>query len=618
MKRKTIVLLFCGLISILNAQERPNILWIVTEDNSKHFLKLYDDNGAQMPTIEKLAKNGIVFNNAFSQAPVCSVARSTIISGCYAPRVGAQYHRRMEFAPMPEGLEMFPYYLRKAGYYTSNNSKEDYNFIKSDQVWDESSRQASYQKREANQPFFHVQNFGITHEGQLHFSKEKMESTTTNADPEKMEPFPYHPNTDVYKYTYAWYQDLHQKADAAIAKFLDQLEADGLMESTIIFYYGDHGGVLPRSKGYIYESGLHVPLVVYVPEKWKHLMPVEKGSRVNGFVRFIDLGPTVLNLADVDIPKQMDGSAFLGKGINKEMLESRNTVFSYADRFDEKYDLVRAIRKGKYKYMRNYQPFNFDGLFNFYRYKMLAYREWEDLFKAGELTPLQKQFFQARPAEALYDLEADPHEVQNLAEDPTHQEILLELRTALQKKVKALPDLSFFPEPYFLEKGLSNPVAFGQNNREAIAALIDISDLSLLPFKKARKGIKKALKSSDPWKRYWGLIACTSFGKVAAPFYKQAQKLSQKDPEKLVRVRAAEFLGLTGQVQPQSILIEALKACKTQTEANLILNSVALLKDSGFQYSFEIDRSIFPAEWIEKPGDLVNRRMDYIEGINLP
>ena len=197
----------------------PNIVWLVSEDNSKHYLQLYDKNGASMPNVEALAKNGIVFNNAFSNAPVCSVARSTIITGCYAPRVGAQYHRNMQFAPLPEGLKMFPEYLREAGYYTTNNAKEDYNFKTPEGVWDESGNEASYQKRDPGQPFFHVQNFHTTHEGQLHFSKVEMANSPTNSQNTREGLFPYHPDTPTFRYTNAFYRDLHQKVDVENRKF---------------------------------------------------------------------------------------------------------------------------------------------------------------------------------------------------------------------------------------------------------------------------------------------------------------------------------------------------------------------------------------------------------------
>jgi len=592
--------------------EKPNIVWLVSEDNSKHFLKLYDEGGASMPNIEALAEKGIVFNNAFSNAPVCSVARSTIISGCYAPRVGAQYHRRMELALMPDGLKMFPEYLREVGYYTTNNAKEDYNLIQSDNVWDESSGKASYKNRKVGQPFFHVQNFGTTHEGQLHFSKVEMDSTPTTTSTEDVAVFPYHPDTPTYRYTNAYYRDLHQKVDTQIGDFIKQLEEGGLMENTIVFYYGDHGGVLPRSKGYIYESGLHVPMVVYVPEKWKYLAPIEMGSRSDAFVQFIDLAPTVLNLAGVDIPEQIDGQAFLGNVVTKQKLNKRNTTFGYADRFDEKYDLVRSLRKGKYKYMRNYQPFNVDALFNFYRYKMLAYKEWEQLYKNEKLNKEQEQFFNARSPEALYDIEKDPHELHNLAADPSYESTLKELRSDLQDQVKSMPDLSFYPESYFLKAGLSNPVAFGQQNKAEIAELVDIADQSLKTFDEVKDEIEKALTSDNPWKRYWGLMVCSSFGKDAYPFFKMAVQMSKEDKENLVRLRAFEFLKLNVQNVPLDLILEIVENSKSETETNLILNSLALLKTVQPDFKINIPKTMFPEEWVDKEGDLVNRRIDFI------
>lgn len=596
------------------AQDRPNIVWVVSEDNSVHYMNLYTPGGAVMPTIERLAEQGLVFNHAFSNAPVCSVARSTIISGCYAPRVGAQYHRRSEFVPLPEGLKMFPQYLREAGYYTTNNSKEDYNFIKGPEVWDESSNKASYRNRKAGQPFFHVQNFGRTHEGQLHFSEEEMKANKTIHDPATVPLFPYFPDTPTFRYTHAKYLDHHQEVDAQIGAFLKQLEEDGLMEETIIFYYGDHGGVLPRGKGYIYESGLHVPMVVYIPEKWRHLFPAGRGSRIDGFVQFIDLAPTVLNLAGLPAPGQMDGKPFLGNGVTLAKLNQRNTTFSYADRFDEKYDMVRALRKGRYKYMRNYQPFNFDGLQNNYRYRMLAYEEWRELYRAGKLNEAQRQFFESRPPECLYDLEKDPHEIHNLADDPAYANRLKEMRRLLQKQVRSMPDLSFFPETVLLSEGLENPVAFGQAHKREIATLIKIADLSLLSFQKARKGLVRALGSDNPWQRYWGLIVCSSFGEEAAPFYEQARQLAAADSENLVRLRAAEFLALTGVADPAPVIVETLKNARTPVEANLILNTVALLEFVKPEYQITLKKDYFKPAWLEDKGAQFLRRLEYFGG----
>lgn len=596
----------------LQGQDRPNILWIVTEDNSKHYLRMYDEGGVSMPAVEGLAKDGIIFNNAFSQGPVCSVARSTLISGTHAPRVGAQYHRTMRKAPMPVGLEMFPYYLREAGYYTTNNSKEDYNFIRGDSVWDASSNKASYKNRKEGQPFFHVQNFGITHEGRLHFSEKQMQGNQTNTSTASMVPHPYHPDTDIFRYTQSLYHDLHQRADQAIALFLKELEADGLMDDTFVFYYGDHGGVLPGSKGYIFERGVHVPLVVYVPAKWKHLVPVQRGSRIDGFVQFVDFGPTVLHLAGVEIPDEMDGSAFLGKGITKKALNDRNLAFCYADRFDEKYDLVRSVRVGKYKYMRNYQPFNYDGLHNFYRYRMLAYQEWLQLYKEKKLNAAQRQFFEPRLPEALYNIKKDPFETNNLVARGVRKKILRKMRKILQEQVKSMPDLSFFPEPYLLEMAWDNPVAFGQQNKGSISNLIDIADLSIISFEGARGGIEQALNAADPWERYWGLIVCSSFGKEASVFYDKARELASSDEENLVRMRAAEFLGLAQAENPVSRLTDCLKMAKTHAEANLILNSIVLLQDIDQGYVFELEEEMVNPKWLQEKNSLVRERLNYL------
>ena len=457
----------------VSAAERPNFVWLISEDNSKHFLKLFDETGAETPNIEKMAKHGLIFERAFSNAPVCSVARTTLITSCYAPRIGTQYHRRAVMAPMPDGLKMFPFYLRQAGYYTTNKRKKDYNAIPGKGVWDESSNKASWRKRKKGQSFFHKQSFGTSHEGTLHFSRTVFRNEKTKTDPQKVFVPPHHPKTEIFKYTYARYHDRIQMVDQQIGQIFDMLHKDGVLEDTFIFYFGDHGGVLPRGKGYAYETGLHIPLVVRVPKNFKHLVDEnfgddDFGKRVSGFVSFVDFGPTLLKLAGAEIPKQIDGKPFLGKGVTFDEVNKRQTTFGYADRFDEKYDLVRTWRKGKYKYVRNFQPFNFDALQNNYRYRMLAYTEWRDLYNAGKLNKAQKQFFEARAPETLYDLESDPYEVNNLAGDSAHREKLIELREELTGHLKKIADLSFIPESVFVKQGTFNPVKIGKQYKSHI------------------------------------------------------------------------------------------------------------------------------------------------------
>ena len=605
-----------GLLLIYSAcdskeQTHPNIVWLTTEDNSPHYMKLYNGDGVAMPTVEKLAKEGIVFDNAFSNAPVCSVASSTLITGCYAPRIFTQFHRRAQHVSLPEGIMPFPFYLKQAGYYTTNNHKQDYNFVLPEGVWDESSKKATYKNRKPGQPFFHVQNHTVTHEGNLHFDQNKIDSTPDQVL-ENIKVFPYHPDTKTFRYSYYHFQKRHILADQKMGEFIADLEQQGLMEDTIIFYFGDHGGVLPRSKGYAYESGLQVPLVVYVPKKWEHLFHHPKGSKSKTFVEFVDLAPTVLSLAGISPPNGIDGTAVSGEFSEALEVKKKNTTFGYADRFDEKYDLVRTLRVGKYKYIRNYQPFNMDALYNFYRYKMLAYKEWSALYTAGKLNKEQRQFFEPRAPEGLYDIEQDPHEVNNLSASPVYQEILIMMRKQLQEKLAALPDLSFYPEPYLLDHAIENPVTFGQKNQEEIKELMAVADLNLSIFEAVQVQIKQFLTDDNPWKRYWALVVCTSFGEKAKILTPQIKNLLHQDPENLVRARAMEYLLLNQESFDFKILDTLLKNAKTETEANLILNTLALIKNSNVPLKFNLSKKIFPSQWYDKPNDLVNRRVDYL------
>ena len=598
-----------------NDNSKPNILWIVTEDNSIHYMNLYTDGGAEMSLINALADQGVVFDNAFSNSPVCSVARSTLITGVYAPRVGTQYHRRMNRVKLPYDVKPLPVYLKDAGYYTTNNAKEDYNFIKDGEIWNESSEKATYKNRKENQPFFHVQNFHNTHEGQLHFNKQHLEEALKNNNLDSITPFPYHPDTPTFRYTQSLLHNHHKDVDKEIEKFINDLENEGLLDDTIIFYYGDHGGVLPRSKGYIYESGLNVPLVVKVPKKFKKLSPYKTGTRTSTFVEFVDLVPTVLSLAGIDIPKSIDGKAFLGKKLKKSELEKRNSAFGYADRFDEKYDLVRSLRKGKYKYMRNYQPFNVDGLYNFYRYKMLAYKEWYTLFQDGKLNDIQSQFFKPKSPESLYNIEEDPHETTNLANDIAYNDILLTMREDLNNHLMSINDLSFLPEPYFLKNGIDDVVEYSAQNKTLIKKLIETSNLQLKDYDEVSSQIKKALDHDNPWVRYWGLIVCSSFGSKAMENKDKINVIFENDSENLVRMRAAEFMLLNDIELSDSKINLLLKRSNFEAEANLMLNTLANIKTINPKYKLNLNKNVFPENWIppiREENALVNRRMNYL------
>ncbi|MDO6470395.1 sulfatase [Maribacter sp. 1_MG-2023] len=577
-----------GLSTFLRAQEKPNVVWIVSEDNSKHYMKLFDKNGVATPNIEKLAKKVVQFNRAFSNAAVCSAARSSIITGVFGPKLATHYHRSEQKVTLPENIKMFPEYLRDAGYYTSNNAKEDYNILKNDDVWDDSSKKASWRNRKKGQPFFHVFNIGTTHEGQLHFSEKDVESIKTKTNIETVFVQPNHPQTETFKHTNAIYRDLIVKMDGQIGEVIDQLQDDNLLENTIVFYYGDHGGVLPNSKGYLKETGLHVPLVIYIPEKFKNLSPFTAGTSTNTFVSFIDFSATVLNLAGIAIPETIDGSPFLGANVSKTTLKN-NETYGYADRFDEKYDMVRSLRKGNLKYIRNFQPFTVDALMNQYRYKQLAYREWKTLFDNGKLNEIQSQFFKPKAPEELYDVENDPYETINLANNPAYQKSLKQLRKNLNGWMSSMPDLSLFPENYIIDEAFNDPIAFGQAHKTEISKYLKIANLQVIPFHKAQHKLKKYLKSTDELERYWALISCSSFGAQAGAFTNQIKQIMKSDPLLINKMRAAEFLGIIGILDSSKYLTEILYESTNEKEALLILNTIALLQDYYQKYQFNID-----------------------------
>lgn len=571
-------------------KKQPNIVWITSEDNSKHYMKMFDEHGVETPNIEKLAKNGLTYTHAFSNTPVCSAARSTLISGCYGPKLASHYHRRIEKVPMPNGIKMYPAYLKQAGYYTVNNAKEDYNIYQDKNVWDVSSRKGTWRNREKGQPFFYIHNLGISHEGQVHASLEKMKKEV-NLTPENSFVFPNHPNTELFKYTNAFYRHKIQLMDKQVGEIVAELKKDKLLEDTFIFYYGDHGGVLPGSKGYLYESGLHVPLVVYVPENYEHLVNFKKGTEVTGFVNFIDIGVTALNLAGIESPKGIDGKAFLGNDINAKEINKRDESYSYADRFDEKYDMVRAIRKGNFKYIRNYQPFNVDGLMNRYRYKQKAYVEWKEMHAKGELNNIQSQFFEKKAPEALYDLSVDPYETKNLAKQPKYAKKLKQLRKRLCDIEMSMPDLSFYPEFHLIENAFENPVNFGEKHKKEIKKYLKIADLPLYNYEKVKSKIRTSLLSKDPWERYWGLIVCSSFGEIAKDQLRIIQVISTSDSELINRVRAAEYMGLIKEQNPIKIMSDCLYKSKRIGEIVLILNSITLMEEFSEKYNFTIDIS---------------------------
>ncbi|EMI55915.1 sulfatase atsG [Rhodopirellula sallentina SM41] len=403
---------------------------------------------------------------------------------------------------------------------------------------------------------------------------------------------------------------------------LADLKDAGQLENTFVFYFGDHGGVLPRSKGYVFESGLHVPFVVRVPENYRDRVDRELGSRTNGFVSFIDFAPTVLNLAGVEIPDAFDGEAFLGPRVSATSVDKRDTTFSYSDRMDEKYDLVRAVRVGNWKYIRYFEAQYPNSLENQYRYEMLAYQEWRELAKESNLPPEQLAFFQPRPVEALFDLSNDPHEVENLASSGEHGSRLMEMRKLLDDHLKETNDLGFFPEAIWLREGLDNPVQFGIQNHDRIAKYIDTANIALMPWDQATSPLLSAMNSADPWVRYWALCAASS--KVAGDddaretaasddsMLKLATRLTL-DSEPLVAARAIEFLALLGKADPRDVLMRSVQRSRDAVEALQVLNIAAYFHANG-DGEFPIDPDALEFSFPVDPKGEITRRLQHFAG----
>ncbi|MBM3861591.1 MAG: sulfatase, partial [Verrucomicrobia bacterium] len=311
-----------------NAADRPNILWLVSEDTTTT-LACYGDKITPTPTIDKLAREGIVYERCFTQ-PVCAPSRHTLIAGMYAVCSGPAHQMRAQ-GKIPDWLKGFPAYLREAGYYTSNNAKTDYNSpIDVKEAWNESSKKAHWRNRAAGQPFFSVFNHEVCHESCLFPEKEE-----PTVDPAKVRVPPYQPDTPEIRADWARHYSRLAKMDSQLAEKLKDLGDAGLAEDTIVFYYGDNGGVVARSKRFLQRSGTHVPLVVYYPPKWQHLAPAKPGSRIKDPVHFVDFAPTVLSLAGVKIPGYMQGRAFAGKA----KVAPGEFVLCTRDRMDERYDM---------------------------------------------------------------------------------------------------------------------------------------------------------------------------------------------------------------------------------------------------------------------------------------
>lgn len=498
----------CGIYSLEASaannkkKERPNILWVTFEDTSSYEFGCYGNKDVHTPNADSLAAQGIQFMNAWSVAPQSSPARSSLITGCYAPTYGMDVHPVSYDTPADI---FFPQRLREAGYYCTNNSKTHYNSTNNNKAcWDECTKTASYNspKRGKDQPFFAVFNTVTSHMGRIRtFHTDGRRDYTKEGIYTELLTLPsYVPDLPEVRSDYAGHLEAVQDVDTWLGFFLKDLKDKGLDDNTIIFFFSDHGGCVPRGKGYLYESGLKVPLIAYFPEKWKHLANGKSGKD-NSLVNFTDLGPTVLSLAGVKPTKNMQGKAIFGEYASKE---ERKVQFAFAANQLHHFMPVRAVTDGHIKYMRSYIPYRQFALRNYYQWGMPSNKAWDKLVLGNHNTnPDWALTFDAHPAEMLFDLDKDPGELHDLSSSPEYAEVLVKMRNELSNHIRNTHDLGFFLPTSRTGHVLYDVVRKEKYPMEELYKLVEaagIGDITSLPL------FEKAIASSHRDMRFWGAV----------------------------------------------------------------------------------------------------------------
>ena len=506
---------------------KPNILWITSEDNSIEWISCYGSKNAKTPNIDQLAKEGFRYLYCFDNGAVCAPTRSSWITGMHSISNGTQPMR--SGFEIPATISFYNELLQKAGYYTSNCSKTDYNLRgpkgrNPKEFWDYSGGDyaGTWKKRKEGQPFFTVYNIGDSHESRA-FGDHKDESV----DPEEMILAPYHPDLPEMRNTYAKYASAISRMDSLVGQAIENLKQDGLYENTIIVYNSDHGGVLARSKRFLYSSGIHCPLIVRIPEKMKALYPKGKtpGSTMDRIVSFIDMPKTWVSLTGAEMKDQFQGRIFLGPNTEPES----QYHFSWRERADERFDNVRVMRDKQFAYHKNYAPFAPNGQYLAYMHNMKATGAWERHHLAGKTNAVTGRFFEPRPSEEFYDNFKDFHNIDNQIDDPLHQTKIKELKKELRRQQLKYFDSGLMPEEMrnriIKEKNTTVYDFVRDPKLYPLAQYLDYSDLALTRKKKNLKTFTKGLADEDPVKRYWSVIGLLLLEKQAKPAIPELKKV---------------------------------------------------------------------------------------------
>ena len=556
--------------------DRPNILWISSEDNGPH-LGAYGDPVATTPHLDRLAARSLRFASAWASAPVCAPSRTAIITGL-SPTATGGMHKRSQ-VPLPPGVRMFPERLREAGYYTSNNSKEDYNHPHTGTVWDESSPTAHWRNRAGDQPFFAVFNITLTHESQI-----RARPHVPVHNPSSVRVPAYHPDTPEVRRDWAQYHDKMTEMDERAGELLRELEAAGLADTTIVFYWGDHGVGLPRGKRWLYREGLQVPLLVHVPEAFRHLAPdgYAPGGVTDQVVSLMDLGPSVLSTVGLDPGEALHGLAFMGS----HRRPARTHAFAFRDRMDERVDLSRAVTDGRHLYIRNFMPHRAQGEYLGYMFETPTTQVWKARFEAGALNPAQAAFWTPKPPEELYDLAADPDNVTNLVARAEQANVVESLRIALRTHMLDTRDLGVLPECDMRTRGRGRaPLALGRDARAyPLPRVLEAAERASNGRPEEVAWLVRRLTDADPAVRYWAVLGTMLRGDEVVRAQRAVLVPLLADVAPAPRIAAAEALAkaLDADLRQQALdvlLADADVRRHGHHVALLALNAIAALGD---------------------------------------
>lgn len=563
-------LLLVFLTTGIRAAERPNILWIVSEDNSAAWLGAYGNDHTTTPNLDRLAAQGQRYTRCFADAPVCATQRSTWITGMLSLSLGT--HPMRSDYPVPDTIPIYPRLLRDAGYHTRNGSKTDYNGIDGKRHWNANEGSLTpWRNAPENQPWFCVINVFDSHESRAFNGIDD-----TGHDPADMELAAYHPDDPTIRKNYALYADALKNMDAKVGRALDALKKDGLDENTIVVYNSDHGGVMPRSKRFLFESGIHCPLIVRVPDAFREFRPAAPaGGEVGEIVSFHDLIPTFLTMAGAKVPGLMHGRPFLGP----DRGEPRSRHFAYRERMDERYDNARAVRDERYLYIRNYAPYAPWMQRLAYLWKMPAAGAWADHAGTRGATGATGRWFAPKnAAEELYDTREDPDCIDNLAADPAHAARLGKMRSALREWQLRVRDTALLPEAERLRRAKARDLTLYEMARDPelydLPAYLDAADRATAGNPGNLAGFIEDLGHDDAGLRYWAAIGLLMLDPGERGEAGPALRRALEDDCHEVRAHAAWALIQQGGAAAEPARAALSELLETRSRASLIVLNV--------------------------------------------